>query len=378
MRQYFSPFDPPRGEEEEEESNTPLSFDSSQGTILPTVELSYNAETNRLEADGLEIPLHDLGPAQVVDNIERNPTPPPIRYERKHKEDSMNPELLEKATNTIEKEFKPNSERPQPFTRRTYGFEIEFFCRSWRSLEQGLERAGLNCMQAWYRNSHENTWFIHGDGSLHTSNYGFSDTELNTPPLRYTTGLDELAKACNVIEDQDWDLNPSCGLHLHIGASSITPAQYIRMIHYYQHYEAAIDKMMPPDRRGDHNSYCGSLQNHAFQQIVDNFIYPSPEYWDRDTLWGHMPRERYSKVGITSAYDNHNTIEFRHHEGTVGYEDMHFWMRFITAIIDKASSPYFTPRGDRDNLCHALQELNLQDYVNRYLLAKSYKYERDY
>ena len=296
-------------------------------------------------------------------------------YERKHKESTMQPDLLEKASDTMQKEFKPNSRRPQPFTRNTYGFEIEFFCTSWRRLEQLLERAGLSCVQSWYRNGYDSTWFIHGDGSLHCSDYGFSDTELNSPPLQHPSGLDDLAKACDVIQELDWEVNRTCGLHLHIGASRITPAQYIRLIHFYYHYEAAIDKMMPEGRRGNNNSYCHGLQNESFARVVENFLYPSPEYWQRDTLWDHMPRERYSKLGITSAYHDHTTIEFRHHEGTVDYEDMHYWMRFITAIVDKSKSPHFHPSGDRDNLCHALQELNLEDYVSRYLLAKSYKYE---
>ena len=53
--------------------------------------------------------------------------------------------------------------------------------------------------------------------------------------------------------------NRSCGYHVHLDAADLTASDIRAIVTRYADHESEIDAFMPPSRRGNANTYCGSV-----------------------------------------------------------------------------------------------------------------------
>ncbi len=112
------------------------------------------------------------------------------------------------------------------------------------------------------------------------------------------------------------------GLHVHIGAATMSDLHYCRLVRNYQRLENVIDTFMAHSRRGNNSRWCHTLQGIDFSNCRTK----------RDILEA-MNGDRYFKVNAAS-YSRHRTIEFRQHQGSTDYEKISNWVRFLAKLVE--------------------------------------------
>ena len=202
----------------------------------------------------------------------------------------------------------------------TFGVEIECYHANKTRLQAEMAARGLDAYETGYNHTDSTTRYkLAHDGSIRGSG---DACECVTPILKGTDGENSLRLACEALHAVGARVNMSCGLHVHFGAADMSDEHYVRIFKNYQRLEMLIDKFMPASRRGDNNTYCGTLARY-------NYIGCTTKADVRTT----MHNNRYCKVNPMS-YGSHRTIEFRQHSGTTDYTKIYWWIEFLRALID--------------------------------------------
>ena len=204
------------------------------------------------------------------------------------------------------------------FSRITFGVEIECYNVIRTNLIEKGTRKGLSVRSEGYNHSDNQHYYkIVSDSSLQ----GNDTNEVVSPILQGNDGLNSLQRLCEALSEIDAKVNKSCGLHVHIGAASMSDEMYCRLVRNYQKLEAIIDTFMPLSRRGNNSRWCHSLQGIDFSHCTT-----------KRQIAAAMNYDRYFKVNAMS-YDRHQTIEFRQHSGTTDYEKISNWIAFLAALV---------------------------------------------
>ncbi|MGI4873686.1 MAG: amidoligase family protein [Janthinobacterium lividum] len=229
---------------------------------------------------------------------------------------------------------------PTPFTpgalTRTFGVEIEAFGVTRAALLAELRAQGLEAQDAGYTHSTTSHWKIVSDGSI----TGANSFELVSPILRGLEGLAELEKACRALKICNAQVNSSCGLHVHFGATDLSLEPLRQLVRNYLVLEPTIDQLMPAARRANNATYCLGLLRGRTQAEAERAILTatSPEALATAANGG----SRYHKVNLQS-YFRQRTVEFRQHSGSTDYEKISMWVKFLHNLIDYSCQHLATP-----------------------------------
>ena len=209
---------------------------------------------------------------------------------------------------------------PRPLTamQLTFGVEIETYNVNQSAM---LERAGANGLPIRYEgynhhDSHDTFRFI-SDGSIR----GINPIECVSPILQGYNGFSALENACKTLNEVGAKVNKSTGLHVHIGAKDLTPAQYCNVFYNYQMLESLIDSFMAESRRANNNGYCMSLRGKYLRTCET-----------REEVYQALGGSRYYKVNPCS-WSRHQTIEFRQHQGSTDFEKISNWVSFCAKLV---------------------------------------------
>ena len=203
------------------------------------------------------------------------------------------------------------------FGRLSFGVEIETYNVVRSSLIKKGTRKGLAIRSEGYNHDDNQHYYkIVSDGSLQ----GNDTNEIVSPILQGNDGLNSLKRLCDALNEIDARVNKSCGLHIHIGAATMSDRHYLNIIVNYQRLEALIDSFMPVSRRGNNNGYCRSLRDFDFSRCTTK----------RDVY--DLMNSRYYKINA-HAFFRHGTLEFRQHSGTVDYTKISHWIAFLAALV---------------------------------------------
>lgn len=204
-------------------------------------------------------------------------------------------------------------------TAFTFGVEIE--CNVARgSIREAAEVTGMSYQYEGYNHTDGHSYFkFTTDGSV----TGENAIECVSPVMSGQKGKSALRCAIDTLNRAGAMVNRSCGLHVHIGAASLTQQQYANVFNNYYYLETLIDSFMARSRRRDANYYCRSLSDHSaltrcgsvseVQCVLDN--------------------DRYHKINPMS-YGRHKTIEFRQHQGTTNYKKIVNWVSFCGKLVE--------------------------------------------
>ena len=172
------------------------------------------------------------------------------------------------------------------------------------------------------------------DGSLS----GYNTAECVTPALDGNTkGFEALKACCTALKHVGAKVNKSCGLHVHIGARSLSDRDFCNVFVNYMMLETAIESFMAPSRRGANARWCYSLRNHE-QGILNATT--------KSEIRQALQYDRYHRVNA-EAYDRHQTIEFRQHQGTINYAKVANWVKFLGKLVEYSKNNRLTERIDR-------------------------------
>lgn len=211
------------------------------------------------------------------------------------------------------------------FGNFTFGVELEFFLpfnMTRAALAAAINAAGVRCVEEIYNHQLRDHWKLTTDGSLGDYARG---TEIVSPVLKGPEGFAAVRKVCKVLTDKGCTVRRNCGLHVHIGVRSQPVSFFRNLAKLYRRYEATIDSVLSPTRRGAYGGggYCRSA-SHLTEAALDGATtLPALLH----VLAPRGQADRYYKLNFMSYY-RHGTVEFRHHQGTVEAVKTENWIKF--------------------------------------------------
>jgi hypothetical protein len=214
------------------------------------------------------------------------------------------------------------SQMPKATAERvTFTFGVEIECLVPRiDVETIATRNNLPFRYEGYNHVDNNTYFkFVSDASIQ----GANPIACVSPILKGKNGFKSLENCCNSLNEANAQVNKSCGLHVHIGASKMTGEHYANVFYNYAMLENAIDSFMARSRRANNSQWCRTLQDHL--QCLELCKNAS------DVLQA-MNNCRYHKVNAVS-YVRHKTIEFRQHQGSTDFTKIKNWVNFCAKLV---------------------------------------------
>ena len=237
------------------------------------------------------------------------------------------------------------------YMSRTFGVELEFVYNGTKSqyelAEFLAEETQEHVVTRSYhdhstnpRNNHR-TWVLTTDGSLRHRN----GWELVTPILdEDTDGLLRLQNMLDALDKfGDCKVTRNAGTHIHFGVQSTDFYTLGRFLQLYAMYEPAIDLIMPQSRRGNVNrEWARSFGNTsvvAKQNTIKSLKKATDKRFYRHDYNGALnPHNRYMKINLTSIR-KHNTVEIRHHSGTLNFDKISTFMKLVDFLFRWAEIP---------------------------------------
>ncbi len=235
----------------------------------------------------------------------------------------------------------------------TFGIEFEFsglkdasvktqFIESMKALV-GAERVSVDDY-----NSIGKTWNLSHDSSIHNED-GFYGYELQSPILHYCKS--DYQEVCGVLELVKTVLkgtvDQSCGTHIHFGNFHDEWNGYLIRdfpLCYGSFEQMVFDRLVEWGRRKNYCKYCQSCRA----------MEPN-RYWKPD---------RCRKI---NQYTTNNTLENRHHHGTLDAEDIWHWMELNGRFVLQ----YFKDKFVFENI-HSIEEffaaIGLQKETQKYYM----------
>lgn len=224
---------------------------------------------------------------------------------------------------------------------RTFGVEIEFIVPGAHSeiaaqevVKAALDAAGIPAQLEGYNHSTREHWKIVHDGSVGT--HRTHGGELVSPILKGAEGLETLRKVVRVLAAVGVTADRTCGLHVHVGARDLKPAEIMSVVQRYAKHESTMDAHMPESRRRSNCTLVRSLDSRLPDETSLSTVQPVSTV---DALVRFFRWERYLKVNVQS-YARQGTIEFRHHSGSVNASKIVNWVLFCTNFVDTTVSAF--------------------------------------
>lgn len=151
--------------------------------------------------------------------------------------------------------------------------------------------------------------------------------EFVSPILYGDEGLNEVRKICGHARRLDWEIDSSCGLHLHVDLTDEDGQDCFKLAYAYMHTYDFWTSFISDARK--RNYYCA---RHTYSD-PDILSYRDFNDWCTFASNG----SRYDWVNWY-AYLQHGTVELRHHTATLNGEKICNWIKSHTRFIDKVLS----------------------------------------
>ena len=219
----------------------------------------------------------------------------------------------------------------------TYGVEIECYAKGTRNrIANEISHYGFAAQ------NHESAapdhpydkWYVKRDMTISKED-GYHAAELVSPVLDDSTIDANIEVACEVLEHTEAKVNKSCGLHIHVGDQWLGLEEKKRISWQYLRNEETIDLLISMTRAGSRNMSCKGWQTSPDEpwktQRNEKYRDDIASCEDMDVLRGIInPTGRYYKLNI--APFQKETIEFRHHHGTIECDEILKWKEFVVAF----------------------------------------------
>lgn len=235
----------------------------------------------------------------------------------------------------------------------TFGVEIECVGCRYTEFFDAARRNGLEVFdQVYYNHRDIPQYKLTTDSSIS----GQNPAECVTPALNgNTSGFASLKNCCKSLREIGATANSSCGLHVHIGAASLTDREYCNVFVNYMRLETAIESFLAPSRRGSNSRWCRSLRN-----CEEGVLYA----YNKNMMRHALHNDRYHRVNA-EAYNAHKTIEFRQHQGTTNFTKISHWVKFLGKLVEYSKSNRLTENIDRIEDIPFLSEAEKNYFCNR-------------
>lgn len=204
---------------------------------------------------------------------------------------------------------------------------------------------------------------ISEDGSIESD----AGIEVKTPPAQGDDLAEWIGGVCAISKQYRMTVNSSCGLHVHVDGRGMTGRQLRRLMALVRVCEPVIYGMQPLRRlTGDYSRPMQIQPDAAMRCTSDVRSRRAPLNWWHEYANG----SHYSGLNL-GALNEHGSVEFRYHSGTLNAEKVMRWIAICQAFVDTACSrralrwpTVFSSLDDRLRyMVTALQIAALHDYI---------------
>jgi hypothetical protein len=170
--------------------------------------------------------------------------------------------------------------------------------------------------------------------------------EIVSPILSTKDDLKSVRKLTEQLIKHGARVNKTCGLHVHVETKDLTPAQCEQVYFRYSAFESEIDLFHPLNRRKDVNNFCLSIK-----PITEISINEKIKLLNEKKELEVFDLDKNYKLNLASL-EKYGTLEFRHHTGTLNYDEIFHWVYFCQEFIDAS----ITSEGNNDSLFFGINE----------------------
>jgi hypothetical protein len=254
-----------------------------------------------------------------------------------------------------------------PPSMRTYGLELEFYCKDRSDQEniiQEINDNGISCKYVPWQNRQTSRdyrqcdWQFSTDGSLRSYPRGLGQgVEMKSRPMTLHDLFKSLRVITRILLDFSCEVNDSCGLHLHIDSSDFKGKHLKNLAYSFARYERTFDCLVPRSRRQNNNDYCGSIEGCFDDQFqVHNNGRTESIQTIRSVRSGGDTK--FKKLNF-NPFESIGTIEVRHFGGSLNADKICSWVSLmalfhIRAKGKKVTKPNSFVRQNMMNLCKYL------------------------
>lgn len=159
--------------------------------------------------------------------------------------------------------------------------------------------------------------------------------EFVSPILQGDEGFKHIKKLCNLNVEAD----ESCGFHLHIDATDLTPARVAKIARAYKMIEGYLFEMVDPERRC--NQYCRPIETN-FRGVRDEASFLRAVYGtnDKGEAGAKYHHKRYEFFN-SHSYFHRGTVEIRLHHGTFDADEIRDWINLNLDLFELCGDPSF-------------------------------------
>lgn len=214
----------------------------------------------------------------------------------------------------------------------TYGIEIECFIPNgnFSSNEVGAYHSGSQI------NGFPAGWTAQEDGSIRGMGpVGYVAVEIVSPVLKGEDGLTQIVAVVDWLNSVNGFVNNNCGLHVHVGASHLTPEQVQVLVNEFKCYERVLF----------------ALNGSKAQNRFSNW-YCKPSHMWHQNISAHD--KRYASLNLTNLQNSKKTVEFRLGAGTLDVEAILALVIAYTGLVAKVTQ---SPRQ------HRPRSMNLGEFI---------------
>jgi hypothetical protein len=214
----------------------------------------------------------------------------------------------------------------------TFGVEIECYHRStsFEATRTILRDAGIRVgsSENYGARNTGTEWLVKRDGSLST--HAGRGREIVSPVLQGDAGIETLRTAATALQNDRHFADGTCGVHVHIGTSNMTPKQVATIWARYNMLGDEICDTLHPSRK---RAFYASLVNAASVPTKLANVTDTTQMYMLHHALGEQERRRAVNVTRCGASPATRTIEFRQHQGTTDPERIVMWVRFLRDFI---------------------------------------------
>lgn len=192
-----------------------------------------------------------------------------------------------------------------------------------------------------------------GIGATEDGSLGDNGREFQTPKLKGAKGEEVLRQLCKTLNDNDFNVDDSCGLHIHLDGRGLfprtksldEPKALKQLWAFYYAYEPVIHSFLPSARRT--NSYCYSIQRttHLTSIVFAKTLRAIEKLWYTESRVAQIDRRkdhkyddtRYNGVNLHSLLGSKH-LEIRYHSGTLNSTKILQWVNLHLSVLDRSAS----------------------------------------
>jgi hypothetical protein len=212
---------------------------------------------------------------------------------------------------------------------RGFGVELEFDSNG-LGIDGVADLLEQNGFSDWVGKSNNNNYY--GDGYYEYSGLGEdgSEIELRTPILHGKKGFEDLFKVVKLLNNADCYTTDADGLHVHHDAPEFVGNKelVVKLLKSWKYNEVHIAKFVD-EARAD------LALSHEYDSPCSTFRYESITRYElqRGNHVGYDNGFERNNLNI-NALNEHGSIEFRFHEGTLDWPEIEAWIRFGQSFLN--------------------------------------------